>query len=193
MQAKIPSPKAIFNGFLRADVKKRNSYSLRIKTSWRWNTYGNSFSGGFSMWGIVVALISGALMSIQGVFNTEVTKQSSIWAAAGWVQLTAFFTCVVLYFCTGRGEIQGMFSVERKYMLLGGVMGAFITWTVIKSMDGLGPAKATLLIVVTQILVSYLVEVFGMFGVEKAGFEWRKLAGAAVAIAGIVMFHWQKG
>lgn len=29
------------------------------------------------MWGFIVALISGALMSIQGVFNTEVTKQTS--------------------------------------------------------------------------------------------------------------------
>lgn len=83
-----------------------------------------------------------------------------------------------------------MFSIDRRYMLLGGVMGAFITWTVIRSMDGLGPARATLLIVVTQILVSYVVEVFGMFGVEKAGFEWRKLLGAAVAIAGILVFRW---
>ena len=74
-------------------------------------------------------------------------------------------------------------------MLLGGVMGAFITWTVVKSMDGLGPAQATLLIVVTQILVSYLVELFGLFGVEKAGFEWKKLLGAALAIAGIVVFR----
>ena len=29
------------------------------------------------MWGFIVALISGALVSIQGVFNTEVTKQTS--------------------------------------------------------------------------------------------------------------------
>ena len=83
-----------------------------------------------------------------------------------------------------------MFSIDRKYMLLGGVMGAFITWTVIKSMDGLGPAKATLLIVVTQILVSYIAEVFGLFGVEKAAFEWRKLIGAALAIEGIFVFRW---
>ena len=140
------------------------------------------------MWGILVALLSGALMSLQGIFNTEVTKQSSIWAAAGWVQMTALVTCVVLYFVTGRGEIWGMFSIDRKYMLL--VMGAFITWTVIKSMDGLGPAKATLLIVVTQILVSYVAEVFGLFGVEKAAFEWRKLIGAVLAIVGIVVFRW---
>ena len=29
------------------------------------------------MWGILVALLSGALMSLQGIFNTEVTKQAA--------------------------------------------------------------------------------------------------------------------
>ena len=33
------------------------------------------------MIGFFIALISGALMSIQGVFNTQVTKSSSIWVA----------------------------------------------------------------------------------------------------------------
>ena len=35
------------------------------------------------MWGFLVALISGALMSIQGVFNTEMTKQTSLWVSTG--------------------------------------------------------------------------------------------------------------
>ena len=30
------------------------------------------------MWGFIIALISGALMSVQGVFNTQVTKSSSL-------------------------------------------------------------------------------------------------------------------
>ena len=50
------------------------------------------------MWGFLIALLSGALMSIQGVLNTEATKQTGIWVAAGWVQLTAFLTCIVLSF-----------------------------------------------------------------------------------------------
>ena len=33
------------------------------------------------MWGFLSALISGALMSIQGVFNTNVTKQTSLWVS----------------------------------------------------------------------------------------------------------------
>lgn len=138
--------------------------------------------------GWIIALVSGALMSIQGVFNTEVTKQTSIWVSSGWVQLTAFGACLIMWIFTGREQISGLWQIEPKYMLLGGILGAFITYTVIKSVGTLGPAQSALLIVVAQIIVAYGIEVFGMFGVEKAGFEWRKLLGAAVAILGIVIF-----
>ena len=76
-------------------------------------------------------------------------------------------------------------------MLLGGAIGAFITYTVIKSMDMLGPARAVMFIVVAQLLVAYLIELFGMFGVEKAAWDWRKAIGMALAIAGIVVFKWE--
>ncbi len=37
------------------------------------------------MIGIFIALLSGALMSVQGVFNTEVTKGTSMWVSTSWV------------------------------------------------------------------------------------------------------------
>ena len=141
------------------------------------------------MWVFIIALISGALMSIQGVFNTGITKSSSMWAANSWVQLTAFLVCVIAWFVTGKQNVMGMFHVENKYMLLGGVIGAFITMTVIKSMNSLGPAKAVLIIVISQIIVAYLIELFGLFGVDKVPFQWSKLVGALVAIVGIFIFH----
>lgn len=141
------------------------------------------------MWGMVIALLSGALMSIQGVLNAEVTKQTSIWLSAGWVQFSAWIVCVLCWFFTGRTEIRMLWQVEPKYMLAGGILGALITYTVIRSVASLGPARSALLIVVCQIVVSYAIEVFGLFGVEKAAFEWRKLLGAAVAIVGIIIFR----
>ena len=141
------------------------------------------------MWGILIALLSGALMSIQGVFNTEVTRQSSIWVSAGWVQLTAFVTCLVRWLLTGRPEVQGIWQVRPWYMLSGGVIGALITWTVIRSVESLGPARSALLIVVAQIAVAYGIEVFGLFGVEKSGWEWKKAIGALTAVIGIIIFQ----
>ena len=140
-------------------------------------------------WGIITAIISGALMSIQGVFNTEVTRQSSIWVSAGWVQLTAFVTCLVMWLLTGRPEVQGIWQVRPWYMLSGGVIGALITWTVIRSVESLGPARSALLIVVAQIAVAYGLEVFGLFGVEKSGWEWKKAIGALTAVIGIIIFQ----
>ena len=96
--------------------------------------------------GIIIALISGALMSVQGVFNTEVTDQTSMWVAAGWVQLTAFVTCVAIWLFTGRQPIGGLMDVTPRYVLLGGILGALITYTVVKSMSGLGPAQASILL-----------------------------------------------
>ena len=58
-------------------------------------------------------------------------------------------------------------------------------------MDMLGPARAVMLIVVAQLLVAYLIELFGMFGVEKAAWDWRKAVGMALAIVGIVVFKWE--
>lgn len=144
------------------------------------------------MWGMLIAIISGALMSVQGVFNTGVTKQSGIWMASAFVQLTALLVCIMAWFVTGReGTVASLFSVDRKYMLLGGAMGAFITYTVIKSVDFLGPAKAIMFIVTAQLVVAYLIELFGMFGEEKVPFDMRKLLGIGLMIAGILVFKWE--
>lgn len=137
----------------------------------------------------MIALLSGALMSIQGVFNTGVTKQTSLWVAAGFVQLTALLVCIAAWLLTGRESISAIGNVSPKYLLLGGVIGAFITMTVVKSMGDLGPASATLLIVVAQLAVSYLIELFGLFGAEKTDFSWRKLLGMGIAVIGIIIFR----
>ncbi len=142
------------------------------------------------MFGFLIALLSGALMSVQGVFNTQVTKTSGIWVANAFVQFTALLVCLAAWLVTDRSSFGTLFKVEPKYMLLGGTIGAFITYTVIKGMDLLGPARAVMLIVIAQLAVAYLIELFGLFGVEKQPLEVRKMVGMGVAIAGIIIFKW---
>ena len=143
------------------------------------------------MIGFLIALISGALMSIQGVFNTQVTKTSSIWVSCAFVQISAFLVCLAAWFLTDRTSFATLGKVEPKYMLLGGAIGAFITYTVINSMEMLGPARAVMLIVIAQLTVAYVIELLGIFGVQKQPLEWRKILGMLIAIVGIVIFKWK--
>ena len=143
------------------------------------------------MLAVITAIVSGALMSIQGVFNEGVTKQTSIWLSASFVQLTAFLFCACAWFFTGReGSVGTLFKIDNKYMLLGGVIGALITYTVIRSMSGLGPAQAVMIIVTAQLLVAYFIVLFGLFGVSKVDFQWQKLIGVIISIGGILLFKW---
>ena len=131
------------------------------------------------MVGFFIALLSGALMSIQGVFNTEVTKTTGMWVGNAWVQLTAFAVCLIAWLIAGRDNPMVLMKVEPRYLLLGGVIGAGITLTVIRAMNQLGPAKAALLIVIAQ------------FGVDKEPLEWRKVIGMGIALIGIAIFQWK--
>ena len=60
------------------------------------------------MVGWIVALISGVLMSIQGVLNTEVTKQTSLWVSTGWVQLSALIVCITAWLIRDRKQCDGI-------------------------------------------------------------------------------------
>ena len=122
------------------------------------------------MAGFIVAIISGALMSLQGVLNTNVTKASSIWVAAGFVQFTALATCIIMWLFNGRPDISGIFQVENK-------------------ISDLGVAKAEVTIVVAQVIVAYIIELMGLFGSKKADFSWLKLLALIIAMGGVFMFY----
>ena len=78
------------------------------------------------MWGMITALVSGALMSIQGVFNSAVMKQTSMWVSAGWVQISAFVVCLLMWLFTGINHelpstVEEGYKVakERDLLLIG--------------------------------------------------------------------------
>lgn len=142
--------------------------------------------------GILIAVMSGVLMSVQGVFNTNVTEHSSLWVTNTWVQMTALAVCLAVWGAVDRSSFALLFDFRPKYVLLGGVIGAFITMTVVKSMDLMGPAQAVLFIVVAQMISAYLIELAGLFGTEKADWSMQKLIGMAAAIVGVIIFQWER-
>ena len=141
------------------------------------------------MYGVMIALASGALMSIQGVFNTDVTKQTSLWVSAAFVQFTALLVYLAAWLLYDRTSFGSLWEIKDKYVLLGGAIGALITATVIRSMNALGPAKAAMLIVIAQLAVVWMIELLGVFGVEKQDFSMRKLLGLLIAVAGVITFE----
>lgn len=140
---------------------------------------------------IIMAVLSGALMAVQGVWNTRVTEKIGLWLTNSIVQLVGLITCGIILFFTKDAQLDG-FKDINKFYLLSGVLGAGIVYTVVVSMGKLGPGLAVMIILITQIVVAYLIELFGLFGTEKVPFMWTKLLGVIIMAAGILLFQWKK-
>jgi len=137
--------------------------------------------------GILFSIIAGSAMSLQGVFNTQLSKKIGLYESNVFVQGTAFVFSLIALFFLGRGNFNSLLDTNKLYWL-GGFIGIVITITVMLSITNLGPATAILIILISQLLLAAIIEYFGLFGTEKLDFNWTHFLGLTLMIAGVVLF-----
>ena len=139
------------------------------------------------MFAMMMAVVAGAAMSIQGVMNTRLSEGIGLYESNVFVQGTAFLLSLIALIFLGKGSFQGLMEVNRLY-LLGGVMGIVITITVMLAIGGSSPTVAIAVILIAQLAVAALIDAFGWLGAEKAPFLWNKYLGLALMIGGVICF-----
>lgn len=139
------------------------------------------------MIGIVMSIIAGAAMSIQGVFNTRLSEKIGTLETNVFVQGTAFLLGLISLIFYKKGNFGEITSVNKLY-LTGGILGIIITITVMLSIKDLKPAYAISIILIAQLLVAAIIDAFGLFDSEKSPFGIEKYIGLALMIAGVIVF-----
>ncbi|SHJ86671.1 transporter family-2 protein [Hathewaya proteolytica DSM 3090] len=140
--------------------------------------------------GIIIAMISGMLMSIQGVFNTNVTKKIGLWETNLIVQGIALITTVVIYFIFRKGNWSEIGNVGKLYFT-GGIIGTFITATVVVAMKALSPSCAVSVILISQLISAAAIDYFGWFGIERMAFGLNKFIGVLLLVIGVIVFKYK--
>lgn len=139
------------------------------------------------MLGFIFGIIAGAAMSLQGVFNTNLSERAGLFESNAFVQGTAFILSLIVMWIFGDGSFPELFSSNKLY-LTGGILGVAITVTVMLSIKYLSPAIAISTILIAQLLTAAAIDAFGLFGVDKIPFGPLKYIGVALMIAGVIIF-----
>ena len=139
------------------------------------------------MFGFLMSIIAGAVMSIQGVFNTRLSEKTGLFESSVIVQGTAFIASLIIMLIGGKGNIKEALSVDKLY-LTGGILGTVITVTVMLAMGKLSPTMAVSVILISQLLTAGIIDGFGLFGTEKIAFGFKKILGLISIIGGIILF-----
>ncbi len=143
------------------------------------------------MFGLIIAVISGISMTLQGIFNTRLNEKIGIWETTTLIQGIAFACSFLIAFLFGEGSYSNLKNANKFY-LVSGALGVIITFTVIKSVSLMGPAVGIGIILISQLLSAALINAFGLFGSEKINFSFNNFIGIFLMIIGIIIFQWKK-
>ena len=139
------------------------------------------------MFGILICIAAGAAMSFQGVMNTRLGESIGTVEANAFVQATAAVLALAVLVFHRDGSFSALGGTNWLYML-GGVLGLVITLTVMLGMHALTPATAVSIILVSQLLTAGAIDALGLMGTERVPLTWTKAIGAALMIAGVIIF-----
>lgn len=139
------------------------------------------------MIGIISSIVAGAAMSIQGVFNTALSKKIGLYESNAFVQGTAFILSLIVMFIFRSGSFSEIMST-RKIYLLGGAIGVLITITVMLSIKDLSPTVAISIILISQLITAAVIDFFGLFESQKINFHLTHVIGIVLMIAGVIVF-----
>lgn len=139
------------------------------------------------MIGFMASIIAGAVMSLQGVFNTQLSNKIGLYESNTFVQGTAFAFSILAMLIFGKGNFPALKEVNLLY-LTGGLLGVIITITVMIGISKLNPTTAISVILVSQLVCAALIDAFGLFGSEKISFNLKNYIGIALMISGIIVF-----
>jgi len=134
---------------------------------------------------LLLALVSGVLMAVQGSVNTALSKVVGLWEATFVVHAVGTLVLLAVLFLLkmGRGDLGGLPQAPW-YSYLGGVISVFIIYLVAASIPRVGVANATTAIIVGQVMTAVVIDHVGGFGLQKVACGWNQVAGLALLAIG---------
>ncbi|NLG83787.1 MAG: DMT family transporter [Firmicutes bacterium] len=132
---------------------------------------------------LLLAAGAGTCMALQGAMNSLLGKGIGLARATFLVQATGALLAGILLFFPWPGSFAELAHLPW-YALLGGPLGVAIVFLVAESIAKAGAGPATTAIIVAQLLLAYLLDHFGLFGLERLPFSAWKALGIILIAAG---------
>ncbi|MCK8825816.1 DMT family transporter [Fuchsiella alkaliacetigena] len=134
---------------------------------------------------LLVALVAGITMAIQGSLNSVLGEITGLWEANFVVHVigTSLIAVIIFLLNLNKGDF-GNLTEAPWYVYVGGILNVIIIYTVVVTIPKLGVANATASIIVGQVTTAAIIDHFGFWGLDTVPFHWTKLAGVILLAAG---------
>lgn len=138
--------------------------------------------------GIFFAFLAGIVISLQSIFNTNISAHTGLWLANTVVHGIGFVGALLAWLVVGQGQLGDLLSVEKFYFIAG-IFGVIIVFSSMQGIIYLGPALATTLLLITQLAASIIIESNGWFNTVPVPLTLNKVIGLVIMVVGVIIFQ----
>ncbi|RWR12166.1 DMT family transporter [Siminovitchia fortis] len=137
---------------------------------------------------LLLPLAGGLAVGMQAAINGGLGKK------VGSIEATFISFCIgtaALFFMVlflGKGNILAVSEVP-KYQLTGGILGAFYLAAIVFAVPRIGVSMSFLAVITGQLLISALIDHFGLFGAPKIPMDLKKVIALCLMLSAIYLFH----
>lgn len=142
--------------------------------------------------GIIIALLAGIFISVQGSLNGMVGHHSSV-AAVVTIPVTVQFLIYLTAVGFSGGIRKEILTITQYphglwYLVIAALLGTGIMVTLTVSFMKAGPLLALSVVVFSQLMVSMVIEHYGWFGNAVKTISVSRIAGLAFMLLGVLLF-----
>ncbi len=136
---------------------------------------------------IIIAVAVGALLSLQGIANSNLSKYLNHPLQASFISFLValvFLTTCLTVLDVGFPRLSELRALPW-YLYAGGFLGVIFVTSVLTLMPKLGVANVVVSIFVGQMFFSIIVDHFGFFGMPVKPLDWVRGSGGVLMLAGL--------
>ena len=141
--------------------------------------------------GVLLALVAGAFIGLQNIFNRHLNEHVSSWFATTFVLLTGSIAAFLIGFTIQGTNIFDVSGMKTSYWFFG-LVGVGVIYSMIQAMKRLGPTKTVLISIIAQLAFSLLFDVTGFLSLPKVDLKWEDVVGVVLIILGVFLFNTRK-
>lgn len=140
---------------------------------------------------ILLAILAGSMLPLQGVVNSQLGRALDNVILATLISfITGALTLLPIFLLrnnAGAGSGLQYSTQVSPVLYIGGILGAFYVTLVAILVPKIGVANTMIAIIFGQILLSLMLDHFGVLGIEIRAFNGLRLLGAGLVLGGLVL------
>ena len=140
---------------------------------------------------IILAVAAGMVMPTQAAVNNKLAGSVGSPILAAFISF-AVGTLALLLYILATGIPLGNLAAAKNAPLvawIGGVLGAFFVASTVVLVPRIGVALTFSLIIAGQMLVTLVIDHFGILGVPVKEVSWMRIVGAALITVGVILIR----